>query len=527
MGDRLVELVRTIPLAGKWELAMEALRSGAIVMALGSALLSTHLVRAQEAETPARVTVDFSKSLGPRVQAERNNNLSRATSFAGERDDDVRFYNEQGLHGSIYRVWVDANLIFDRATGRYDYAVVDDYLADASRLSDNLLVVMDTRVEIRDGRESPEQIKPVITTIMRELKRRFPNIRYIEAFNEPDHNLAKVITPEGLYDYYRVYYEAVNQVNRDLRPAKPLELGAAGYMQFNEPWLRAFLDRYKADRSAAKRLDFISFHDYGEFPPGDGDKAGPRAYHFYKGDPSEISGQRAKLEADLRQRGLPTTIPSFITELGIYPGPSFDNPQDPRPDYLIGAAGVTSLLYWLMEQPRTVPFNWVLRHFGEERKDQLITRAQDGRPMPVKASDGKPVPTGLFTPYGNAMLMMSKLKGERVAANSTALAKGKGVYAIATKDGSGAAVMLWNYQHTDSRSYSVTLDLGRLPPSLRGKRLKERVFRIDDKVSNYWANPATANLQQVSEVVTPSSQARTLNAVLSPNALLLVVLEAD
>ena len=503
------------------------LKAPTLMLTVGALTLPTPLLAQQADAASATVSVDFAKSLGPRVRAERNNNLSRATSFAGQRDEDVRFYNEQGLHGSIYRVWVDANLIFDRATGRYDYSIVDDYLADASRLSDDLLVVMDTRVQIRDGRETPEQIKPVITTIMRELKRRFPSIRYIEAFNEPDHNLAKVVTPEGLYDYYRVYYEAVNQVNRELRPAKRLELGAAGYMQFNEPWLRAFLDRYRADRSSTKRLDFISYHDYGEFPPGDGDKSGPRAYHFYKGDPSEISGQRAKLEAELRKRGLPTTIPSFITELGIYPGPSFDNQLDARPDYLIGAAGVTSILYWLMAQPRTVPFNWVLRHFGEERKDQLITRAQDGRPMPVKASDGKPVPTGLFTPYGNAMLMMSKLKDERVAARSDALVGGKGVYAIASRDRSGAAVMLWNYQHTGTKSYSVTLDMGQLPSALRGKRIRQRMFRIDDKVSNYWANPATANLQQVSEVVVPSSSTKDLKLELSPNALQLVVLEAD
>lgn len=499
----------------------------AIIIAGAFAFAGGASAQSPVAKATATISVDFSKSRGLRVKAERNNNLSRAATFPAQRDADVSFFNEQGLHGNIYRVWVDANLVFNRETGRYDYELINDYLSDASRLADNLLVVLDTRVQIRDGRETPEQIKPLITNIMRELKRRFPNIRYIEAFNEPDHNLAKVVTAEGLYDYYQVYYEAVNQVNGELRPAKPLKLGAAGYMQYNEPWLRAFLDRYKTDRSPAKRLDFISYHDYGEFPAGNGDKEGPRAYHFYKGDPSEISGQRAKLEAELRRRGLPTTIPSFITELGIYPGPSFDNQQDARADYLIGAAGVTSLVYWLMEQPRTVPFNWVLRHFGEERKDQLVTRAQDGRPMPVKASDNKPVPTRLFTPYGNAMLMMSKLKAERVSARSSALSGGKGIYAIASKDRTGAAVMLWNYQHTGTQSYQVTLDLGRLPANLRGKRVRQRMFRIDDKLSNYWADPATANLQQISETVLPVRQAPTVTIDLTPNALQLIVLEAD
>lgn len=483
------------------------------------------LAEPEAAVGTATVSVDFASSRGSRLKAERNNNVSRPTTFTTQRDADVAFYNEQQLHGQIYRVWIDAHLIHDPATGAYNYDSVNDYLTDISRLSDDLLVVMDTRVGIRDGNQTPAQIKPVILRIMRDLKQRFPQIRYIEAFNEPDHNLAKVVTPQSLYDYYRVYYEAVNEINRELNPNVPLELGGMGFMQYNEPWLRAFLDSYRADASPDKKLDFISWHAYGEFPPGDASREGPRAYHFYKGDPSEVAGQRAKLEAELKSRGLSTKIPSFITELGIYPGPSFDNPNDARPDYLIGAAGVSSLLYWLMEQPRTVPFNWVLRHFGEERKDQLITRASDGKPMPVRAGENKPVPTRIFTPYGNAMVMMAKLKDERVTVRSDALQAGKGVYAVATKDKSGAAIMLWNYQHTGSQPYRVTIDMGQLPVNLAGKSLCQRMFRIDDKISNYWGNPATANLQQVSETVVRPTRTHSVTIDLTPNALQLVVLE--
>src|SRR5690606_13307921 len=99
---------------------------------------------------------------------------------------------------------------------------------------------------------------------------------------------------------------------------------------------------------------------------------------------------------------------------------SYDNKEDPRPDYLRQAAGMASYMYMYMESPRDIPFNWVLRHASEERKDQLLTRA----------GEGKPVPTRIFTPYGNQMLMFSKLKDERVSARSNALEKGKGVYAI-------------------------------------------------------------------------------------------------
>jgi hypothetical protein len=491
-------------------------------LATAGALALTVTGTAASGEGPAlsgaratTVTVDFARSRGSFLHPERFNNLSRNNRWEEQRDADVAFLNEQGLHGHTYKVWVDAHLIFDTKTGAYNFDLVDDYLADVSRLSDYLLVVMDTRVMIRDDGATPAQVKPVVKTILRELKRRHPQIRYVEAFNEPDHNLAKVLTPSRLYDFYVPYYEAVNEINRELKPRLPLELGGPGYMQYNEEWLPVFLDRYKADPARGKRLDFVSWHGYGRFPTGTGQASGPRAYHFYKGDPSEVAGERPKFEAELRKRGLDTKIPVFLTETGIYPGPSFDHQDDPRPDYLIGAAGVLALHYWYMETPGMIPFNWVLRHFSEERKDQLVTRA----------GAGKPIPTRTFTPYGNTMAMQAKLKDERVAAQSNALDTGKGVYAIATRDKTGAAVMVWNYQHTGAQAFRAIIDMGRLPANLRGKTLRQRMYRIDDRISNYWGNPATANLQQVSDLVVKPGQRHRVTVELTPNALQLIVLE--
>lgn len=489
-----------------------------VKFALPSLLLAAGTASPGEAQAPAasaHVAVDFASSRGPLLRTERMNNLTRAHRYVEQRDADVQTFNEAGLHGEIYRVWVDAHLIYDPAGKRYNYDGISDYLADASRLSDSLLVVMDSRVLVRDQKQSPEQIKPIIQTIMGDLKKRFPQIRYIEAFNEPDHNLAKVLKPEELYDYYRVYYEAVNEINRTQKPRVPLEIGGPAFMMYNEVWMRAFLDGYKADTSPDKRLDFISWHAYGEFPQGGSNTGGPRAFHFYKNDPSEVAGQRARLEEELRSRGLNTRTPSFITELGIYPGPSFDNPTDPRPDYLIQAAGVPSLVYWLLEQPLTIPFNWVLRHTSEERKDQLLTRA----------GEGKPIPAGIFTPYGNAMVMMSKLKSERVSAKSDTLVGGKGVYAIATRDKTGVAVMVWNYQHTGTQGHRVTISMEQLPANLRNKHLRQRMFRIDDQTSNYWADPVRANLQQVADTVVRPGQQHSMTVNLSANALQLILLE--
>lgn len=469
----------------------------------------------------AKVVVDFGESRGPLLRTERYNNLSRAHRWVEQRDADVQFYNEQGLHGHIYRVWIIAEDIHDPSSGRYNFEGVEDYLADVSRLSDELLVVMDTRQSIGKDRRTPEQIKPVIKTIMRELKQRFPQIKYIEAFNEPDHNLRDVITPEGLYDYYRVYYEAVNEINRELEPKVPLLVGGPATGSCGSPWappgpnnrqwIPKFLDRYVADSNPDKKLDFLSYHAYGYFKNqltcGD--------YTPIRVDPSQLADQRARTDEELRKRGLDVNMPSFITETGPYPGPSYDNKQDPHADYLRQATAMASYMYWYLENPKDIPFNWVLRHSTEERKDQLLTRA----------GEGKPIPSRIFTPYGNQMLMFSKLKDERVAAQSDGLQAGKGVYALATQDKSGAAVLVWNYQQAGTETYRVTIEMGELPAHLRGKRLRQRMFRIDDEISNYWANPATANLQQVAETKVKPAQRHSVTVELSPNALHLVVLE--
>jgi hypothetical protein len=474
----------------------------------------------------ATVTVDFDQSRGEFVHPERYNNFTRWNRWQPQRDADIQFLNEQGLHGQVYKVWVDAERIHDPETDTYDYTGVDDYLADASLVSDELLVVMDTRVSVRDMGRSPEDIRPIIRRIMTDLKKRFPRIRYIEAFNEPDHNLAKSLTPAGLYDYYKVYYEEVNAINRELQPQVPLEVGGPGYMQYNEPWLLPFLDRYAADPSPDKRLDFVSWHTYGEFPEGTGDSNGPRAYHFYKFDPSEVAAHREMFSEAMRARGLDAELPVFLTETGIYPGPSFDNREDPRPDYLIGAAGVPALHYWLMESPNTYPFNWVVRHYSEERKDQLITRARDGQHIAVKGDENaQDLPVNTFSPYGNAMAMMAKLKKERVEARSDALVDGIGIYSIATKDEYGAGVMVWNYQHLGKQGYDVTIDMGALPANLRDVQLCQRMYRIDGEVSNYWANPATANLQQVSSTPLAARSTHSASVELTPNALQLIVIE--
>ncbi len=96
--------------------------AGAIMLAMAvpaSAETATESVT-QEAAT---VTVDFDDSRGDFLHPERYNNFTRWGGWQPQRDADILFLNEQGLHGEIYKVWVDAERIHDPETDTYDYTI--------------------------------------------------------------------------------------------------------------------------------------------------------------------------------------------------------------------------------------------------------------------------------------------------------------------------------------------------------------------------------------------------------------------
>lgn len=511
------------------------LRVGALIGALSAvASVGGPIARAAPSASDAGVKVDFASPRGPLFRSERVNNLYPADQFQAELATDVAFLNAKGLHGRIYRVWVsdmnfdpktgrtDPNLVgvFDPKTGKYDFDSLTPYLAQASQVSDSLLVVLNLQSMVRAG-WTPARTEPVIKTIIFELKRRFPKIKYIEALNEADYNLREFIQAEDLYRYYVPFYQAVNEVNAELRPAIPLLVGGpntgscgspwAPSGPNNQKWLQKFLDGYAADPDPGKRLDFLSYHAYGYFR----NQANCSDYSAIRSDPSVLAQQRSRTDEELRKRGLDVNIPSFITEMGPYPGPSYDDKQDPRPDYLRQAAGMASYTYWFMESPKDVPFQWLLRHDTNGRKDQLVSHAPAGQP----------VQTGVFTPYGNSLVMLSKMKARRVSAVSDGVQAGKGAYVIASEDTSGVSVMVWNYQLTGADHIRVNLDLSNLPARLRNKPLRERIFRIDGATSNYFADPSKAELQMVSERTLTGARTLKETAELEPNALQLILIE--
>jgi hypothetical protein len=545
-----------------------------LALAASLALVATVLAAAQprsadaQAATPsgtAKVSVDFHKAQGVLARPEQYNNFTRRTLFPQQRPSDAAFLKSHGVHGAIQRVWIDP-MVCQLSTSSCTLADgVDTYMTAAGAAADSILAEMrvtdladPTRSSLAavygaaaagTGAMTAEQAKPIIEEILKTLKAKYPKLTYIEAMNEPDAPSSRVyMTPATVYPWYKAVEQAVSEVNAQMHPKVRLQVGGPAFFQFDDTWFNQFLDDYAADTDPGKHLDFFSYHDYLEF----GDKVALTDPHFYKDDPSKVAGQRAALDKMLRDRKLDTNIPVFITESGMYPGPLTDEPStgDTQPcpptqyeagipecstyyttDYVRQAAGMASLQYWLAQERKTTPFNWTTRQSSNSRKDEFVSR------VPA----GQQIPTNTLTPYGNLLVMQAKMKGTKVPATSDQRDKGIGIYALASKDKSGASVMVWNYQGcgaamlgdpcTNNATYHTKVDLTNLPSNLSGHKVRERAFRIDQNTSNYYSTPATdpagANLQQVDSKTVKPSASYTESIDLGPNAVYLILLEPE
>ncbi len=457
----------------------------------------------------AEINVDCSETQGRFLHVERYNNFESSMEFVEQRDTDVKFFNESGLHGNIYRVWFIGNSYYDENSGAVDISAMSDYLSAASKISDYVLVNCSHLGVVRGWEVSDAEKVERLAKILKELKTNFPKIKYIEATNEPDY-ANEGVTPDNYYKYYQIYYQAVSRVNAELNPEIPLLVGGPAISQFSLKWLQPFLNAYAEDSSPDKRLDFISYHGYYTKPDSE--------YILFKDDPSLVKEQHTLLNRELAGRKISTEIPVFITEMGIYPGPAFDDFVTMKNDHLRQAAGMASLFYWyLTTSDNTYPFNWVMRHRKEGRKDQLVTRDEYGQPL---------VYTNKFTPYGNMMLMMSKMKDTRISTiTSTEITEGKGLYSLATKDESGISIMLWNFQSRNTEGFDATLKVGNLPDGLKAKNVRVKLYKIDGETSNYHADLVNCNLQMVEEKTVKTDLVFESALHFEPNTLQLIVLE--
>jgi hypothetical protein len=448
----------------------------------------------------ARVSIDASADTGAVNNPARYHNQigpSPLLSAADER-------RVEQLGPAVVRAWFKPHRYYDDTTGRYDfdypsqdgsstfYQYMDQVAAHAKEIVGNFDQCDESLMTI----EAPQRCRTALKAGIRHYKLRYPNLRYIELFNEPDKTWSPsrvempAIAPADYYRWYRIGYSVVNELNRELRPPIPLRIGGPAAYTFDSEFLNGFLAAFQADLNHDKRLDFLSYHQYSR-----------------RADPAAVQTEKETARQWLTAHHLDPATPVFVTEYGVFPGANSGRTFEE--DLLTQAAAMATLGHYYQLGGTDMMMHWAYDHGENDRKSML-----------VDADDGK------VYPYYNVVAMQKMLKRRRLqSASDTLTAAGIGVNVTASRDRTGIAVLATNYQWTDgSAQYSVELRIDNLPPEYAaGDFLVER-YLVDAVTSNYAHDPARSDLQRVERrTVAPGS---TLSSTfhLGRNAVSLLVL---
>ncbi|MCE5345563.1 MAG: hypothetical protein LLG13_04630 [Bacteroidales bacterium] len=284
----------------------------------------------------------------------------------------------------------------------------------------------------------------------------YPKIRYVEVCNEYELKGFAGATDEQYYLFYKLGYEAVNEINKELGLSGDKRLLVGGPVSTNSFLSRIdhFFEFYNKDQSPEKKLDFVSWHEY----------------HVKI---SETVNREKDIKDLLSKHGLSTDIPMFISEHDPY---HFS--EDKLEYHFANAAGlVKSLYYSSIYSPDIMIMPWVLYH-----NSKLQTRFMwfDGPNEPdTKANEIRMLPTGA------SMQFLTMLKGQEIQVNNS-IDNEDIVLASAQK----SKVVIEAINYADPRAVNLTIqNLGKVFPEVKNGKLHVVKYLIDSNHSNCLTNP--------------------------------------
>lgn len=415
------------------------------------------------------------------------------------------------LQPRVTRLWLSPDAVLNGGWEK-NYPTYDQAAAYSGRIMINMVPCYG----LFDAGRDPADCLARMEDGLRTYKQRYPSLEYVEIFNELDLTMADAAE---YYTWYRRGYEIVNRINAELQPAVPIKVGGPSASGFaycpatGTGWLRDFLAAYASDTAPAKRLDFLSYHSY-NLAQKELDACGKAVY------PPAAAQQKSQISALLGSLGLPTTLPVYVTELGLFAGEKTGTGTDgsantKAKDQLVQAAGMAALDTQYTLGGIDAPYHWVFNHSDPGDTDD----SQDRKSMFVDDVDGA------VLPYYNVVRMQTMLKANLLTGTtvSTELDNGRGINVLATSDETGMAALVTNYQAFDRTvEHTVTFDPGTLPWTGRTVRMDR--YLVNETTSNYNYNPAAASLQKVESVtLAPGATAAKRVLSLKPNAVTLFV----
>ncbi|GAA1292464.1 hypothetical protein GCM10009609_71440 [Pseudonocardia aurantiaca] len=448
----------------------------------------------------ATVTVDADAEVGPLNNPAEYQNQSGPSQLLGPADE----RRIAQLAPTVVRGWFKPESYYDHVTETYNFNYASSggssrfytYADQLRRLSKRIFANFDQCDPELMTPDHPDECRTVLKNGIRHYKLRYPSLRYIELFNEPDKTWEPAVferpamNVEDYYTWYKIGYSVVNEINAELDPAVRLHIGGPAAYTFESEFTEQFLDLYRADPDPAKRLDFLSYHQY------------RNGAH-----PAAVATEKETARRWLSERGLNPDTPTFVTEYGVFPGTNTGTTFEE--DLLAHAAAMSTLGYYYLQGGTDMVMHWVWDHGENDRKSMLVDGAD-----------------GQVYPYYNVVAMQRKLKSRRLAAISDSLDdNGMGVNVVASRDRSGVAVLATNYQWIDGTStYDVHLTINDLPHEYRNGNILVERYLVDATTSNYAFDPALSDLQRVERYELPPQASLTTSFQLDRNAVSLIVL---
>jgi hypothetical protein len=431
---------------------------------------SASSVAAPADESQSRIVVDAGQRLGPVMRFEQASTHSTSSPLPGEA---TRAYL-RSLDQEVVRTWIQTRYVYNNGDIDYNYRYessdvgAEDALKFYATTTKSVLIALSAYNPTSQWTmPQGDSLDAFLTRTLVYYKRKYPNIRYIQVGNEPDANDETMAT---YYPVYRHYYRAVNAANAELRlqgdgrlllSNGPFTSNLTNMLKYAD----GFLAAYAADPDSTKKLDFFSFHSYGDIA-----------------QPIVLGTARQRIDAAMQARGLPP-VPVFVSEYGVFGGSSLPVRFTKADLVTLQPAGQLTKAFYLYEGGVDQVFDWAIYHSSLQMKSQLAD-----------------VQTAIAYPYGNALLLAHKLseRETRIAATSNAInAAGLGTHVVASmKNGRGIAILLWNFNWRDSVATPEFNVLVKNIPhaAVGGGRVRTTVYMIDSRTNNYFTNPSQTSL---------------------------------
>ncbi len=317
---------------------------------------------------------------------------------------------------AIIRCWLNLDEMWDYRTRKYNYNFkigVDkykdikekhretwnwqvesevhfyDYLSAFSSNADEImLTIRRYERDILDGKlpVTMADWKTIFKAGLKHYKEKFPNIRYVEVGNEYALKSFMHATADEYYQFYKLGYEAVNEVNEELGLSDKEKILVGGPITTGNDFFKkvdTFVRNFKNDDNPKKTLDFISWHEYTKPVIG-------TAYREYEG------------RAVLRKYGLDENMPMFVSEHNPF---HYDKDSDER-HFSNAATLVKTLYYTSLYSPNVKIFPWVLYH--NEKIQTRFMWFKGPNLNRTKADELKMLPIGI------SMKLLSKHAGHEI-----------------------------------------------------------------------------------------------------------------